>query len=280
MHVRKLSLALVAALSLTGCASTLPGRAAVAGGGPTAVAGKAGKAGKAGPSNFYMEPGIDRARLGFRRVAIVPNRLPLNLQDPERWRKFNFEVAADQFRRRGFTVVDYEGSARVFNESGLPIEDTRVSRDKYAELGRQLGVDLVVVPYYGTFATTGGSLLVQDFSYTGVATYQFFDVRSNQFVGRSDFSGSDGYRTKAMGFFLIGQANAMMAKAEDKADAQSLAGLLGLVGLAIDLYNGSVSPTTRWERAFRGGIPKGLEPFFAQFPGPSSPSPLAGREKE
>lgn len=253
----RLPFLLVAVVALQGCAKT-----------------------SAGPSSFYVEPSIPRSQLGFRRVAVVPNRLPMNLQDPERWRKFNYELTANEFRKRGFTVLDYAAATQVFNEGGLPLEDTRSSRDKYSELGRQMGVDLIVVPYYGTFATTSGSILSQEFQYTGVATYQFFDVRSNQFIGRTDLTGTDEYSTYTMYMFLLGQINAMgQEDPEDKAAAQQLAGIMGLVGLVADLYNGSKSPTWRFERAFRTGIPKGLEGFFAQFPAPSTPTPVAGKGK-
>jgi hypothetical protein len=38
------------------------------------------------------------------------------------------------FRTRGFEVIDYQTSRQAFNEGGLPLEDTKSSRDKYADL--------------------------------------------------------------------------------------------------------------------------------------------------
>ena len=45
----------------------------------------------------YLDPAVP-ANTIVRRVALVPNRLPANLLEPEKWRKFNWEVASKALR--------------------------------------------------------------------------------------------------------------------------------------------------------------------------------------
>ena len=75
-------------------------------------------------NTFYYEPDVNRSSLSVNRVAIVPNRLPLNLTDPEKWRNYNWEIAARIFRDKGYDVVDYQTSINEFEKSGLPVEAT------------------------------------------------------------------------------------------------------------------------------------------------------------
>ena len=85
-----------------------------------------------GRGTLYTEPSIPRGQVKVTRVAIVPNRLPANLTDPEKWRAFNWKIAAEEFRKHGYEVIDYDTSVKSFEKSGLPVEDTHSSRDKYA----------------------------------------------------------------------------------------------------------------------------------------------------
>ena len=39
--------------------------------------------------SFYYEPTVNRQDVTIRRIAIVPNRLPLNITEPEKWRRYN-----------------------------------------------------------------------------------------------------------------------------------------------------------------------------------------------
>ena len=78
---------------------------------------------------MYSEPGVQRSTMDIRRVAVVPNRLPLNLTNPERWREHNWEIIRDEFTQRGITVVDYRTSVAAFEASGLPVEDTPYQPD-------------------------------------------------------------------------------------------------------------------------------------------------------
>ena len=84
-------------------------------------------------SKAYFDPSLPGV-IPVRRVALVPNRLPANLLEPEKWRRSNWDVAAKALRAKGYDVVDYDASVASFEKSALPIEDTHASRDKYAEL--------------------------------------------------------------------------------------------------------------------------------------------------
>jgi len=126
-----------------------------------------------GAGRTYLEPSIPRGSVRVQSVAILPNRLPINLQDPERWRRYNWSVIRRELIARGIRVVDYRTSLDVFARSGLPVEDTKSSRDKYAEVAQQLGVDAIIVPYYGTFGSSQGAILI-DHHFTSVATLQVY----------------------------------------------------------------------------------------------------------
>src|SRR6185295_591895 len=96
------------------------------------------------------------------------------LQNSEFWQRTNWEIARRQFVERGFDVVDYDTSVSAFNRSVLPVEDTKSSRDKYADLAQALGVDLIVIPYYGTFGSATSMILASTSNHISVATFQFF----------------------------------------------------------------------------------------------------------
>jgi len=110
-------------------------------------------------SFIYHEPSIKRQNVKVTKIAIVPNRLPLNLTDPEKWRHYNWGIASEYLMSRGYQVVDYRTSVEAFDQSGLPVEDTKSSRDKYAELAQLLSVDMIAIPYYGTMASAKTSLI-------------------------------------------------------------------------------------------------------------------------
>lgn len=236
--------------------------------------------GTTGKGILYFEPSIERNDVSIRKVAIVPNRLPLNLQNPEEWRLYNWSVAAEEFQKRGFQVVDYHTSVSAFNKSGLPVEDTPSSRDKYAALAGELGVDAVIVPYYGTFASAKNVLyLANSFSFVSVATFQIFLAKQNDFFARIDITGKN-YYTTGIGAFL-GTAltlSASLFKTEHDYGYYSYSesnevlqyagyGVMGLGTLA-DLVNSLRSSESRWRSAFKKGIVKGLDFFFLAYPSP------------
>lgn len=217
-----------------------------------------------GRGTLYTESSIPRGSVKISKVAIVPNRLPANLTDPERWRVFNWKIAADEFRKRGYEVVDYDTSVKSFEKSGLPVEDTHSSRDKYADLAQALAVDAIVVPYYGTQFNSKNYILVNNFGYDAVATFQVYLAERNDFASRVDAFGESsfptGYLTLAGLFFtIIGP----IAGSPELA----LVGLVAVLGeIGYDVAMMSKAPDAYWEQAFDAAIRHGLEPFFAAFP--------------
>lgn len=215
--------------------------------------------GTTGSGLIYYEPSIKHNDIHIRRVAIVPNRLPLNLQDPEKWRKFNWEVLSKEFTKRGFEVVDYQTSVQVFQQSGLPVENTKTSRDKYAELANSLGVDAIVIPYYGTFAATKNFIFITNMQYIGVATFQIYLSSKNDFFSRIDVYGKNYFTTGVLP--LTGLIVSIAGDA-------STGGIISLAGLLTDLYQILHPADSRWKAAFRKSIREGIKPFFTAFPSP------------
>ena len=217
-----------------------------------------------GRGTLYTEPSIPRGQVKVTRVAIVPNRLPANLTDPEKWRAFNWKIAAEEFRKHGYEVIDYDTSVKSFEKSGLPVEDTHSSRDKYADLAQALAVDAIVIPYYGTQFTSKNYILVNYFGYDGVATFQIYLTERNDFASRVDAFGESvfpvGYGTLAgLGLTLIGAITL-----EPAISLLALVPILGEVGY--DIYMMSKAPDLYWEQAFDKAIREGLQPFFSAFP--------------
>jgi hypothetical protein len=220
--------------------------------------------GTTGTGELYMEPSIDRSEVNITKVAVVPNRLPMNLQDPEKWRRFNWETVTKQFQSHGIDVVDYETSVNTFKKSGLPVEDTKASRDKYAELAEQLGVDAVIIPYYGTFATMRNTIFISSGSYIGVATFQIYLKQQNDFFARVDVSGEN-YYTAGFGVLLGIGVGIGVASGGSSSDASSSAGISAgamLGGTLLDLIIVLQSDDSRWKDAFESGITAGFKPFF------------------
>lgn len=217
-----------------------------------------------GRGNLYTEPSIPRGNVKIQRVAIVPNRLPANLTDPEKWRSFNWKIAADEFRRRGYEVVDYDTSVKSFEKSGLPVEDTHSSRDKYADLAQSLAVDAIVIPYYGTQFNSKNYILVNYFDYDAVATFQVYLAERNDFASRVDAFGQSefpvGYGTLAgLGLSLLAGI-----AGEPTLALLALVPIFGEIGY--DVYMMSKAPDLYWEQAFDKAIREGLQPFFSAFP--------------
>ncbi len=232
-------------------------------------------------STFFFEPSIQRSDVRIRRVAIVPNRLPLNLADPESWRSYNWETAAEEFQKRGFEVVDYATSVSTFERSGLPLEDTPNSRDKFADLARELNVDAIIVPYYGTLFESAQIILMSEMHWIGVITFQIYLTSANDFFARLDLSGDTRYVFN-YGTFLLTAAAMTNPSTEQKWDPETMqfvekkdtaaeslkAGLMltGLTMLIIDITYGIMGAKYMWKKSFHQAIRKGLEPFFAAYP--------------
>jgi len=215
--------------------------------------------GTTGSGLLYIEPSVQRQDVAIRKIAIIPNRLPLNLQDPEKWRKYNWGVIQEEFTQRGFEIIDYQTAVATFEKSGLPVEDTKASRDKYADLAQQLGADAVVLPYYGTFSTTKNFFLFTNVAFIGVGTFQIFLAQKNDFFTRTDVSGKNQY-TSGLGTF-----GGLLLIAVDP----TVGAIAALGGTIYDLVQAFTPSDTRWKRAFKKGIQEGLKPFFVAYPAPS-----------
>jgi hypothetical protein len=196
-------------------------------------------------------------------VAVLPNRLPLNLSEPEKWKKFNWEVMKKRFEREGLLVIDYETSVEMFNKSGLPLEDTKVSRDKYAELAEEMDADILVFPYYGTSFRITGITDKNNFEVTG--SLQIYLADQNDFMTRIDINGNNYYHafSKLSPIFSI-----LLTTVFSLTDSYELMAVGAIAGPAVSI--GFLIPAftparKRWERAFRYSINKGLDQFFAKY---------------
>ena len=213
---------------------------------------------------LYTEPSIPRGTIKVQKVAIVPNRLPANLTDPEKWRVFNWKIAAEEFRKHGYEVVDYDTSVRSFEKSGLPVEDTHSSRDKYADLAQALAVDAIVIPYYGTQFTSKNFILVNTFGYDGIVTFQVYLAERNDFASRVDAFGESSF---PVGYGTLAAIALSIGGAIIGAPALGIVALLAVIGeVGYDVVMMSKAPDAYWELAFDAAIRQGLQPFFAAFP--------------
>jgi hypothetical protein len=245
-------------------------------------------------SSLYVEPSIRPGSLRLRRVAVVPNRLPAHLEDAEKWRRFNWRVMEEQLRRRGFDVVDYETSVQAFERAGLPLEDARPTRDRYAELARSLGVDALFIPSYATSFRSEHLLVVHSSSFTSLVSLQIYFTEKSEVGGRIDASGTTSVQTglilatglgvglplQVVGAAPVCTGSGVAARCD--ANPLGTAGLLtvvagALVELGYGLFMMAAGPDAHWERSFDEAIRKGLEPFFDRYaPGgggaPASPA--------
>ena len=221
-----------------------------------------------GAATIYTEPSIAASDVHIRRVAIVPNRLPLNLTNPEQWQSRNWRVLSRELTSRGYEVVDYDTSVKLFKEGGLPLEDTMSSRDKYADLAKALGVDAIIVPYYGTFASASNALMISTSSHKSVASLQVYLADANDFYARIDAEGSFNY----VGGIptLIGTAVAIGGTASGDPDLMMALGITGGVvaglGLITDVIVALVSDNHKWGRGFNKGLRRGMGTFFQRHP--------------
>lgn len=217
-----------------------------------------------GHGSLYTEPSIPRGSIKVQKVAIVPNRLPANLTDPEKWRVFNWKLVAEEFRTRGYEVVDYDTSVRSFERSGLPVEDTHSSRDKYADLAQALAVDVIVIPYYGTQFSSKNFILVNTFGFSGMATFQFYLAERNDFVSRVDAFGESSF---PVGYLTLGGLVFSIGAPLVGVPSLAILGLVAIIGeVGYDIAMMSKAPDAYWEQAFTMAIRQGLQPFFAAFP--------------
>jgi len=213
---------------------------------------------------LFHEQSINRSEIDINRIAIVPNRLPINLTNPEKWRRYNWRVASDYLTRNGYQVADYNTSVQAFDNSGLRLEDTQSSRDKYAELAEKLSVDVLVIPYYGTFASAKTFFLYTVLSWNSVTTFQFYSLEHNDFITRIDASGSSTY---IAGLFTSIGLILQIIEAQSDMDTDFALPLITMgAGLLIDMTQ-TVFRTndSHWASAFKHSIRRGLKAFVNSY---------------
>jgi hypothetical protein len=220
-------------------------------------------------------------------VAIVPGRHAATVKDPERWRKVVYGSLERAFRDRGFDVVDGQTAAQAFERAGLPLDDTRLSRDKYADLAQSLGVDLVAVAAFDLRERRDGVLFINANHHVALLTLQLYFAEKGQFGARFDLSGDTSYLTGLMftGGLVAGEAfnAAGAAGCQIPANCNPTFGLMGWIFLGLgtlaDLGYGlgmaASGPDPYWEQSFDEAVRRGLEPFFASYApaGGGSPAP-------
>jgi len=238
-----------------------------------------GGCGTNGDATLYTEYSIPANDLTMQTVAILPNRLPINLQDDEKWRRSNFDIINGLCVAKGLQVVNYDVAVEKFKASGLPLEDTKSSRDKYAELAENLNADLLIFPYYSISYQRSGFLDIN--SYISIGTLQVYSRKHNDFLARIDFSGEDWFANlSTLGSFvtIIGSVSAASSASSTTSTSSTESGAssgaaLSAIGMVMSL-TGLVSSMEdgdgRWEKAFDEGITAGMDAFFAKYFSPVS----------
>lgn len=189
-----------------------------------------------GAAKLYSEESISPDKISIGTVAILPNRLPLNLQNPEKWRQFNYEVIKRNFQSHGYRVIDYSTGNDFFLSSGLPLEDTKSSRDKYAELAEKLNADILIFPYYGMSYSMTGCMYIANHNFIGLGSLQFYVAGENDFFARLDFDGRYHYN--------------------------NILNMIPIVGWIAILSN---SAESNYEKAFDIGISNAINQFFDKY---------------
>jgi hypothetical protein len=217
---------------------------------------------------LYTESSIQPSDVHVQTIAILPNRLPATLQDPEKWRVKNYKAIKKILTAKGFNVIDYETSNEMFKQSGLPLEDTKSSRDKYADLAQKLNADLLVFPYYATnFNSTPFSN-----TYISIASLQFYSLAQNDFSARVDLEGVDKISTwPSLVIPLVGTLITMVGASDQSADETTAGGVVTVLG---PLYSLFILPSTKkaYDKAFNRGFKAGFDVYFSRF----SPNPNGG----
>ncbi|MFZ4619390.1 MAG: hypothetical protein ACOYNS_02445 [Bacteroidota bacterium] len=241
-----------------------------------------------GSGTIYVEPSTKWQDITIKKIAIIPNRLPMNIVSRDSMMKNNWESIKSEFMARKFEVVDYKTSVKVFEELGLPIEETKSSRDKLAELADQLGVDAIIIPYYGTTSETKSFLFFSTITWNTSTTFQIYLTQKNDFFARIDASGEKKYTSgiiSTIGLVINFVAAGMDPTIEDT-DAKKVTGVtpmkdnptkktLGYVGLGamalgtiVDLANISKDSRSQYQDAFKVSFQYGLANFFKYYPRP------------
>lgn len=217
-----------------------------------------------GKASLYSELAIPPQNVKAKTIAIMPNRYPLVLQNAEEWRVKNYESIKRILVRNGFNVVDYNTANQLFQESGLPMEDTKSSRDKYAELAQKLNADLLIFPYYGTsFSTTGFTN-----SYIAVTTLQLYSVAHNDFCARIDMEGTHKIQTwpsQVLPLVAIGLSYALVALEALNPQETSIFTYVGpATSVVYNIFVG-IGGKKGHVKAFKKGLDQGMDLFLSRF---------------
>jgi len=208
--------------------------------------------------DVIVRPNVWPSKADLQRVAIVPNRIPLMTEDPDFWRRGNWERVAERFRSNGIAVADYSTSVSAFGATGAQFGD----QTDYAALAARLSVDAIVVPYYGVYSSFSLWLLLGRARYNAVTTFDIYLAKENDFIARIEATARNQYAFG--GLTAIG----VIVTA---AGAYAVGIPILAVGAAIDLYQATVPEDARWGEAFDQAIEEGLGSFFANLSeGPAS----------
>jgi hypothetical protein len=221
--------------------------------------------------NSVFDQQVAVSTLHVRRIAVIPNRLPLVLQEAEMWRQKNWEIIRRLLEHNGFEVVPYADTVDAARTAGLPLEDTFSSEDKFHTLCQVTGADLVIMPYYGTsFRTVNFLFLVNTYIYSSIVSYQFYSPEVNLFFHRADAQGEDRFSTGWAPLIGIGLTFLPLIIPSDVSmqvgsvsTITTIGGVVSLGGTVFDLVRTASPPNKRWERGFEKAIAKALGPFLA-----------------
>lgn len=215
-----------------------------------------------------FERTVDKSDLQINRIAIIPNRLPLVLQESEYWIENNWKTIESILIEHGFEVVPFKSTQEVAKNVGLPLEDTFSSEDKFFNFCNETGADLVIMPYYGTaFRSKTPFIMLNKFEYISTVSFQFYSPEVNQFFHRADASAIDGYTT---GWLTIGGMIALITGPLLISVEPTIPTYTSAVGGGLMICDSiwtiiqSSKPATTWHgTAFKEAIRKALQPFLA-----------------
>lgn len=219
-------------------------------------------------ARLYSEQSISADKVKMRTVAIIPNRMPITMQDPEYWRNYNWQLIANNFTAKGFRVIDYNTTVNLFTRSGLPLEDTKSSRDKYADFANEINAELVVIPYYGTSYNMQSGFISNKHKFLSVGSLQFYYAPKNDFLARVDFEGNFETQTTASGAYgVMGILPTLLIDPKDPESASTIGTLTGILSICFLLNDISAptDPVTNWKTAFQSGISKATSAFFDKY---------------
>ena len=224
----------------------------------------ANSCGTTGNGFLYTESTIPPEKIQYQTVAILPNRLPLNLQNLEKWRTSNWKILEKRFTNLGYKVIDYNTSVEMFKKSGLPLEDSKISRDKMAALATELNADILILPYYGTSFDMAG--ITDKYSFNSVGSFQVYSAKYNDFIARVDFDGTNYFCAYTKVGLLGSTFFSLIGAAVGETVIIVLGSVIGIVPSLWAIGNSFQNKDVRYKKAFKKGINEGMDVYFAKFP--------------